>query len=552
LIKSIFTKCFLLGLAGQFAWLSVPGQTVSGAGFIGLGDLPGGGVSSTPFAIPVDSKAQVVVGISSSAQGSEAFYWTPEHGMVGLGDLPGGDFYSGAFGVSMDGSVVVGASKSAMGSEAFRHQAGQMTGLGDLPGGDFMSGAWDVSPDGSVIVGGGSSVESSAASQSHQNYREAFRWEAGQMSRLGELPGGVFHSRATGISNDGLVVVGSSSPASQDEAFRYQAGQMTGLGDLPGGHVPRSGAWATSADGSVVVGYGTSELGLEAFRWEGGQMTGLGDLPDGVFSSIAYSVSGDGSVIVGTASSAASDRLHNEAFIWNPVNGMLPLKNVLEDHMGFDLAGWTLLSARDISFDSRVITGEGINPQGQREAWLVQSWGQPFGPISDPGVYVVDPYPFPNLPPFPDPFPITGFPFVDLSETHLWTSGGNGLWGEASNWDGGKIVPQANWDVQLDNQKMVEGQAVVVGANSVVQSIDLSGTAGPMYLIIKDNVKLTVLEGITVGPGGILKGAGTVLGDITNLGGTVAIGFPEPSGSALLALGLLGLGCWFPGRATGL
>ena len=57
---------------------------------------------------------------------------------------------------------------------------------------------------------------------------------------------------------------------------------------------------------------------------------------------------------------------------------------------------------------------------------------------------------------------------------------------------------------------------------------------------------LDVLGGITVGPGGILKGAGTVVGDITNLGGTVIVGFPEPSGMVLVALGLVGLVCWFP------
>jgi len=38
----------------------------------------------------------------------------------GLGDLPGGSVYSGANGISADGSVVVGASESASGLEAFR------------------------------------------------------------------------------------------------------------------------------------------------------------------------------------------------------------------------------------------------------------------------------------------------------------------------------------------------------------------------------------------------------------------------------------------------
>lgn len=150
---------------------------------------------------------------------------------------------------------------------------------------------------------------------------------------------------------------------------------MVGMGDLPDG-IFHSGAYGVSADGLVIVGKGTSDSGQEAFRWEAGQMIGLGDLPEGAFSSAAFGVSGDGSIIVGTGSTAASDRPRNEAFIWNSVNGMLGLQNVLEDHMGLDLPGWTLTAAQDISYHSRVITGYGTNPDGNREAWLVLSWEQ--------------------------------------------------------------------------------------------------------------------------------------------------------------------------------
>ena len=543
----------VLGLVSLLPWFSVSNQHVRAAVFIPLGDLQGGDIYSVPFAIPADSKAMVVVGLSSSALGTEAFYWTPAGGMVGLGDLPDGEFYSAAFGVSVDGSVVVGAGTSSSGVEAFRWKEGQMTGLGDLPGGEFRSGAWDVSVDGSVIVGASDSALS--------RYGEAFRREGEEvMTGLGDLPGSDFDSRAVGVSNNVLVIVGSSASAAsgrREEAFRWEGGVMTGLGDLPGGHF-KSNAWAASPDGSVIVGTShsgsgpeDSPLGLEAFRWEGGQMTGLGDLPGGQFNSIAYSVSGDGSVIVGTGSSAASDRPYNEAFIWNPVNGMLGLQNVLEDRLGLDLAGWRLTSARDISFDSRVITGEGINPDGNREAWLVQSLGNPFGPISESTPFFPNPYPFPELPPIPDPFPtLPDFPFPIIPEARTWIAGeGQGdtlIWSDGNNWDGGGIGPQANWDIQLDNQKVTTGQTVIVDADTVVHSIDINGIGGTMIVVVKENVRLDVLDGITVGPGGILKGAGTVVGDITNLGGTVIVGFPEPSGMVLVALGLVGLVCWFP------
>jgi probable HAF family extracellular repeat protein len=108
-----------------------------------------------------------------------------------LGDLPGGSFFSGASGVSADGSVVVVGSSSASGSQAFRWtSAGGMVGLGDLPGGSFDSAAYDVSGDGSVIVGAGVSV----------SYLEAFRWTAGGgMVSLGRLPG-TFDSQAYAAS----------------------------------------------------------------------------------------------------------------------------------------------------------------------------------------------------------------------------------------------------------------------------------------------------------------------------------------------------------------
>jgi probable HAF family extracellular repeat protein len=54
---------------------------------------------------------------------------------MGLGDLLGGDFNSAAFAVSGDGRVVVGSSLSTSGEEAFRWENGVISGLGDLPGG---------------------------------------------------------------------------------------------------------------------------------------------------------------------------------------------------------------------------------------------------------------------------------------------------------------------------------------------------------------------------------------------------------------------------------
>jgi probable HAF family extracellular repeat protein len=172
---------------------------------VGLGDLPGGNISS--FANGVSADGSVVVGGGFSASGTEAFRWTSGGGMVGLGDLPGGSFSSQAVGVSADGSVVVGAGSSASGTEAFRWTSGGgMVGLGDLPGGAFNSIARAVSADGSVVVGQGFSVPAG----------RAFIWDpVNGMRALDmvlvdsgiDLTGWTLID-ATGISDDGLTIVG--------------------------------------------------------------------------------------------------------------------------------------------------------------------------------------------------------------------------------------------------------------------------------------------------------------------------------------------------------
>jgi probable HAF family extracellular repeat protein len=186
-------------------------------------------------------------------------------------------------------------------------------GIGDLPGGNFYSKAYGISTDGSVIVG-----ETESGSRI-----EGFRWtELEGMMGLGNLTGSdLDSSRAYGVSADGSVIVGSSKPAfiGAREAFRWENGVMTGLGDLPGSFFS-SRAYSLSADGSVVVGESESGSGTEAFRWTQAEgMVGLG----GGGGSIAYGVSADGSVIVGTCRSTKTS--DDEAFRWTQAEGIVGL-----------------------------------------------------------------------------------------------------------------------------------------------------------------------------------------------------------------------------------
>ena len=195
-------------------------------------------------------------------------------------------------------------------------------------------------------------------------------------------PAATSTSRAFGVSSDASVVIGYGSSAlswesyeGATEAFRWtNDGGMVGLGDLPGGYFD-SVECAVSSDGQVIVGKGSStasfasfEGATEAFLWTNdGGMVGLGDLLGGHFWSVANAVSSDGKVVVG----GGHAEVDWEAFVWDSVNGMRSLKDVLVNQCGLELTGCSLRNAYGISADGLTIVGIGDNPNGDTEAWIV-------------------------------------------------------------------------------------------------------------------------------------------------------------------------------------
>ena len=336
--------------------------------FQGLGDLPGGHFSSNALAVSADGMTVVGEAVSAvdfgpiSIEQREAFVWTQNTGMFGLGNLDNGIGTSLAYDVSADGSVVAGTTSSSNGSEPFIWTVdGGMIGLGYFPNNPSSSGAANgISAGGSIVVGNGEST----------NGREAFIWtQDSGFTGLGDLPGGEFDSLAYDVSSDGSVVVGFSSNAAYSqlsvEAFRWDADTgMTSLGNLGGS----SQAWGVSADGATVVGQSGIFGGTVAYKWtSGGGMVALGDLPGGGLRSSALGASADGGVIVGVASTLFEAET---AAIWTTDGGPTELKVLLETDYDLDLDGWTLTRASGVSNDGQVIVGEGINPDGNREAWI--------------------------------------------------------------------------------------------------------------------------------------------------------------------------------------
>ncbi len=154
---------------------------------------------------------------------------------------------SRAFGVSGGGSVVVGDAEfvdpnafSGFRTGAYRWTAsGGFQSLGALEPG-FPTSAFAVTADGSVVVGSGGVSVTVGSTQT--NGSRAFRWtQAGGLVPIGPLPGHTF-ADAAGVSDNGAIVVGTSSTGPLDRngaggllrgsgtAFRWT--QATGIQDL--------------------------------------------------------------------------------------------------------------------------------------------------------------------------------------------------------------------------------------------------------------------------------------------------------------------------------
>jgi len=281
--------------------------------------------------------AWAAVGAELLAAGPPAFQ--------GLGVLPGSRFGSFARAISDDGTAVTGNSDQAdLGGStfmAYRWQAGAMIPLGDLPGGANFAESGGISADGSVAAGMSFSF----------NGTEAFRWEGGVMTGVGDLPGGVFYSHAFDVSGDGSSVVGLSRTEVTDYPFRWKDGVMINLSEGFDGTPPGGIATAASHDGEVVVGQAAGR----PFRWDHGMME-LFKLPPGSLFGGAAAVSPDGQIVVGTITfDAGGGATTKRAYLWR--KGVL---TILGDLRGNALAN----GAEDVSADGNVVVGTTNTPSG--------------------------------------------------------------------------------------------------------------------------------------------------------------------------------------------
>ena len=352
-------------LFGVVSLTPFPMHVVRGASpsFHGLGMLPDGHYS---YAYAVSGDGRVVVGQSHGADNRRhAVAWID--GVISpLSPIGSGTFLeSAAQDLSYDGSVIVGYVRTQQGlNGAMWSPDGGGVELGGLGGTPVQTSGSGVSADGLTIVGQSNRIGGGWG---------AFRRSGGVMMDLGNFAGAVPRtgSLALDVSGDGATVVGfADSPKNNGEleAFAWLDGTMNLLSDLPGGD-RQSRAWAVSSNGAVIVG-GSSSTGsgavFEAALWQESKVLGLGDLDGGTFESRALAVSDDGQFVVGVGRTSEGE----EAFLWTAQDSMRRLEDVLTKDYGLDLEGWILNWATGISADGRIMVGYGIDPYNRPQAWV--------------------------------------------------------------------------------------------------------------------------------------------------------------------------------------
>lgn len=194
------------------------------------------------------------------------------------------------------------------------------------------------------------------------------------MVDLGAPSGAGGNSRAFGVSSNGTVIVGDADfPAgafTRKGAFRWTGGSFTDL--IPGTNP--SLATTVTGDGTVVVGQmGGPNNASTAFRWTTQNQTAqpIGPLP-GHTTAAATGVSDNGKILVGISNpnflqyqGPVLGWNQGTAFRWaeaGPNAGTKDLKDLLVAS-GINMSGISLISVTGISPDGQWIQGRATTPQ---------------------------------------------------------------------------------------------------------------------------------------------------------------------------------------------
>lgn len=340
--SSLFTATVVLLVLGIAK--AAPGEILSYS-VLDLGTLGGW---SHPLA--VNNRGEVV-GDSYTGGQRHAFVYSGGV-MTDLGLLSTDHDNSTATDIN-DSGVIVGYSGKGASFRPFMIRNGTI----ELLGNDVYGQANGINNSGQVV----------GISIFHDDVTSAFLWsEAAGMTDIGAQLGSFVYSDAYGLNESGQVV-GVTAPGWVDRGFLWDNGVTSRLDDLVEGE-GGSRAYRINNLGQVVGESWDDSFRPRAALWQGSAITDLGVLPNGSDSSWAYGIN-DSGIAVGTSyigpPGAASS---NRAFIWDSVNGMRDLNDLL-DSSG---SGWVLGGARD------------VNSTGQIAAWGFYQGGEMHAVLLSP------------------------------------------------------------------------------------------------------------------------------------------------------------------------
>jgi uncharacterized membrane protein len=341
-------------------------------GFAGLGDLAGGDIAS--YATAVSAAGDVVVGFSRDAAGDEAVRWTAAAGLQGLGGPN-----SQAHGVSPDGQIIVGsvAESSYLGGRAAAlWRTGAAYEL--IPGpfaGDGTPIFWVV--DANAVRGDGRAFGTCIQYNAYGDRLRCYFDASGEFKVDGV--GEIFAGDAA-LNYAGTSYPGSKSGNLFGSVAIYDGDQL----GYPAGsaclqpHSCRSEARAFSAGGGVIVG--TSQVPAvgsppvtsgplfdTAFVYTSDEgMLRLPDLAEGDDASGAFAIDSAGRVIGGFGSDADGA----QAVLWVDRKPLRVIELLKQAQIAVP-AGWKLRQIRAISADGSTLVGNGVNPDGNPEAFRV-------------------------------------------------------------------------------------------------------------------------------------------------------------------------------------
>jgi len=356
-------------------------------------DLRGASLGSVA-GVASTSEGAVIIGNSLLPDSMPTIRWTKSTGSVPINLPVLSPMEFRVEDISADGTVLAGRGSGE--AEPNRPSAYRWTSEGGFQ--ELTTNIRDntfsvrtrVSDDGSVVTGFGAS--------------EGFRWQqetgtVGIGARLDDIdvigPNNQLFF-ANDLSSDGSVIVGMNtlSPFNLGEAARWtEATGPVGLGTIVDNMVyDATTATGVSGNGSIIAG--TAFIGSEdpsfsdAFRWT--EETGMVPLvpfvdAPGREPTFATAMSADGSLIVG---GIGLYPVASEPFVWTPGSGMQLLVDLLTNQYGIgdDIAGWNLGHITALSSDGRYIVGQGTAPNNERAEWLIDL-GANFTPVPEPETY---------------------------------------------------------------------------------------------------------------------------------------------------------------------